>query len=163
MLPAGSEFKTGKTVFGELRGSKQLAFFVCSAGKSISEKSTLLLSGEDPVLGYVYDVLGAAIVEDAGYLMQSNLKQENQITSGMDDLSKSFTESAIKDYYRYSIRRIIETEQRINQYDFYRDYNQNRKSLKPGLTSDLSEKYMLVKQKMSITLTIILPESGKSV
>ena len=69
----------------------------------------------------------------------------NQITSGMDDLSKSFTESAIKDYYRYSIRIIIETEQRINQYDFYREYNQNRKSLKPGLTKELAAKYMVVK------------------
>src|SRR5665647_1413446 len=75
----------------------------------------------------------------------SESKVFNQITSGMDDLSKSFTESAIKDYYRYSIRRIIETEQRIIQYDFYREYNQNRKSLKPGLTNDLSEKYMVVK------------------
>ena len=75
----------------------------------------------------------------------SESKIFNQITSGMDDLSKSFTESAIKDYYRYSIRRIIETEQRINQYDFYREYNQNLKSFKPGLTNDLSEKYMVVK------------------
>jgi len=75
----------------------------------------------------------------------SESKEFNRITSGMDDLSKSFTESAIKDYYRYSIHRIIETEQRINQYDFYREYNQNRKSLKPGLTGDLSEKYKVVK------------------
>lgn len=44
----------------------------------------------------------------------SESKEFNRIASGMDDLSKSFTESAIKDYYRYSICRIIETEQRIN-------------------------------------------------
>jgi len=75
----------------------------------------------------------------------SDSKVFNQITSGMDDLSKSFTESAIKDYYRYSISRIIETEQRINQYDFYGEYNQNRQSFKPGLTNDLSAKYMVVK------------------
>ncbi len=75
----------------------------------------------------------------------SESKEFNRITSGMDDLSKSFTESAIKDYYCYSIHRIIETEQRINQYDFYREYNQNRKSLKPGLTKDLAEKYNVVK------------------
>jgi len=75
----------------------------------------------------------------------SESKVFNQITSEMDDLSKSFTESAIKDYYRYSIRRIIETEQRINQYDFYREYNQNRQSFKPGLTKDLAAKYMVVK------------------
>ena len=75
----------------------------------------------------------------------SESKEFNRLTSDMDDLSKSFTESAIKDYYRYSIRRIIETEQRINQYDFYREYNQNRKSLKPGLTNDLANMYSVVK------------------
>ncbi|NEW81690.1 MAG: relaxase/mobilization nuclease domain-containing protein [Mariniphaga sp.] len=69
----------------------------------------------------------------------------NQITSGMDDLSKSFTESAIKDYYRYSIRRIIETEQRINQYDFYREYNQLIKSGKQGLKDDLLDKFHTLK------------------
>ena len=37
----------------------------------------------------------------------SESKEFNRITSGMDDLSKSFTESAIKDYYRYSILRIM--------------------------------------------------------
>jgi len=78
-------------------------------------------------------------------ILISESKAFKQITSEMDDLSKSFTESAIKDYYRYSILRIIETEQRINQYDFYREYNKNRKSLKPGLTKDLAAKYMVVK------------------
>ena len=76
LLAAGNEFKIGKTVCNELKGSEQLAFFVCSAGISISEKSALLLRGEDPVLGYVYDVVGTAIVEAAGDLMQSHLKQE---------------------------------------------------------------------------------------
>jgi len=78
-------------------------------------------------------------------IRMSESKVFNQITSGMDDLSKSFTESAIKDYYRYSIRRIIETEQLINQYDFYREYNQNRQSFKLGLTEDLAARYMVVK------------------
>ena len=72
-------------------------------------------------------------------------KEFNWITSGMDDVSRSFTESTVRDYYSYSIHRIIETEQRINQYDFYREYNQNRLSFKPGLTKDLAAKYMVVK------------------
>jgi hypothetical protein len=82
----------------------------------------------------------------------SESKEFNRLTSGMDDLAKSFTESAIKDYYRYSIRRIIETEQRINQYDFYREYNQNRKSLKPALTNDLANKYNVVKTEDQVYL-----------
>lgn len=75
----------------------------------------------------------------------SESKEFVRLTFGMDDLSQSFTESAIREYYRYSIRRIIETEQRINQFDFYREYNQNRKSLKPGLTKELADKYKVVK------------------
>lgn len=68
-----------------------------------------------------------------------------RITNGMDDLSKSFVETAIKDYYRHSIRRIIETEQRINQYDFYREYNQLIKSGKQGLKDDLLDKFHTLK------------------
>ena len=81
-------------------------------------------------------------------LKELNLSESQEyvrITASMDDLSKSFTESAIKDYYQYSIRRIIETEQRINQYDFYREYNQNRKFSKNGLKSCESVNYNPVK------------------
>ena len=70
------EFRVGKTVCSELKGSERLAFFVCTAGKTISEKSVKLFKGEDPIRGYVYDVLGSAITEAAGDLMQSYLKQE---------------------------------------------------------------------------------------
>jgi hypothetical protein len=72
-------------------------------------------------------------------------KEFGRITIGMDDLSKSFIETSIKDYYQYSIQRIIETEQRINQYEFHREYNQNMKSGKQGLTNDLVDKYHALK------------------
>jgi hypothetical protein len=91
------------------------------------------------------DLKNQEIVLPLKELKLSESKEYTRITCGMDDLSKSFTESAIKDYYRYSIRRIIETEQRINQYDFYREYNQNRKFSKNGLTNDLSNKYEVIK------------------
>jgi hypothetical protein len=77
--------------------------------------------------------------------MHCFITSRTRITASMDDLSKSFTESAIKEYYQYSIRRIIETEQRINQYDFYREYNQNRKFSKNGLKNCESITYNLVK------------------
>jgi len=64
------------------------------------------------------DLKNPQIVFPLKELNHSKSKEYSCFTSGMDDLSKSFTESAIKDYYRYSIGRIIETEQRINQYDF---------------------------------------------
>jgi hypothetical protein len=72
----GTDFKVGRMILGELRGSEKLAFFVCTAGKDISEKSVRLLKGENPVLGYVYDLLGSAIAESAGDKMQEFLKIE---------------------------------------------------------------------------------------
>ena len=76
----GTEFKVGKTIRKELTGSEKLAFFVCTAGKAISEKSAVLLKGEDPVLGYVYDVMGSeivdAVVDKIQQIIQSEAKKE---------------------------------------------------------------------------------------
>jgi hypothetical protein len=80
MVTGEHEFKMGKTVIGELKGSVQLAFFVCTAGKTLSEISTRLLKGEDPVSGYVYDVLGSAIADAAADKMQEFLKAETEKT-----------------------------------------------------------------------------------
>jgi hypothetical protein len=76
IIADGKEFKVGKTVCGELTGSENLAFYICTAGKTISEKSAILLKGDDPVLGYVYDVLGSGIAEAAADKIQSYIKQE---------------------------------------------------------------------------------------
>ncbi|WP_423128153.1 vitamin B12 dependent-methionine synthase activation domain-containing protein [Gaoshiqia sp. Z1-71] len=72
----GQEFNVGKTVVGELKGAARLAFFVCTAGKTVSEKSEQLLKGDDPVLGYVYDVLGTLIAEAAGDRLQEIVRDE---------------------------------------------------------------------------------------
>ena len=72
----GIDFQVGRTIFHELKGSERLAFFVCTAGKAISEKSSQLLHGEDPVLGYIYDVLGSAIVEAVGDQVQQMISLE---------------------------------------------------------------------------------------
>jgi len=61
----GIEFGIGKTVAKELRNSTSVALFICTAGKGISQRSQELLTGENPVLGYVFDVLGSMIVETA--------------------------------------------------------------------------------------------------
>jgi hypothetical protein len=61
----GLDFFTGKTVAGELRNSESAALFICTAGQEISELSRNLMFGDDPVLGYVYDVLGSVTVEAA--------------------------------------------------------------------------------------------------
>jgi hypothetical protein len=70
----GIDFEIGKTVAKELRNSNQFALFICTAGKGIGEKSQELLTGENPVLGYVFDVLGSMIVETAADQLQKEIK-----------------------------------------------------------------------------------------
>ena len=76
VLIEGTALNIGKIVSKELRGSEKLAFIVCTAGKSISKMASTLLKGEDPVRGYVYDLLGTYIAEAAADRMQLYLKEE---------------------------------------------------------------------------------------
>ena len=76
MVAGGQEFTPGKTLISELKGSEKVAFFITTAGKTIWEKSEKLLKGDDPVSGYVYDILGSAIADAAADRMQSFLKEE---------------------------------------------------------------------------------------
>ncbi|MEI7830815.1 MAG: vitamin B12 dependent-methionine synthase activation domain-containing protein [Prolixibacteraceae bacterium] len=70
------EFMVGKTVSKELRNSEKLLFFVCTAGKSISQKSAELLKGEDPAKGYIFDQVGTFITEATGDRMQQLIQEE---------------------------------------------------------------------------------------
>lgn len=75
ILVEGLEFGIGKTVAKELRNSTSAAFFICTAGDGISRRSQDLLKGDNPVLGYVFDVLGSMIVEAATDLLQLEIKR----------------------------------------------------------------------------------------
>ena len=75
ILVEGLEFGIGKTVAKELRNATSVAFFICTAGEGISRRSQVLLSGDDPVLGYVFDLLGSMIVESATDLLQEEIKR----------------------------------------------------------------------------------------
>lgn len=72
----GSIFQVGKTICKELKNSEELIFFVCTAGKSISERSAVLLQGEDPAKGYIYDQVGIFITEAAGERMLQLIREE---------------------------------------------------------------------------------------
>jgi len=76
MVADGRAFLVGKTVLKELRNSEELLFFVCTAGKAISEKSALLLMGEDPAKGYIYDQVGIFLTEAVGDGMQQLIRKE---------------------------------------------------------------------------------------
>lgn len=71
----GLEFFTGKTVAKELRNSESAALFICTAGQEISDLSRSLMLGDDPVLGYVFDVLGSVTVEAAMDKIHQELKK----------------------------------------------------------------------------------------
>jgi hypothetical protein len=75
ILVGGLEFGTGKTVTKELRNATSAAFFICTAGEGISRRSQDLLKCDNPVLGYVFDLLGSMIVESATDLLQAEIKQ----------------------------------------------------------------------------------------
>lgn len=70
----GIDFSVGKSIVKELRRSEFVFLFICTAGKAISESAAAFMQGNDPVLGYVYDVLGSVTVEAA----MSRIHQEIQ-------------------------------------------------------------------------------------
>ena len=78
----GLVFEIGKTLCKELRGMDKALFFVCTAGKSIGEKSSELLRGDDPAKGYIYDQLGSFLTEAAAARLQQIFLQE---TAGSGD------------------------------------------------------------------------------
>ncbi|MEI6276553.1 MAG: vitamin B12 dependent-methionine synthase activation domain-containing protein [Prolixibacteraceae bacterium] len=74
----GTSFHIGKTLCKELRGAEKILFFVCTAGKSISEKSSSLLKGDDPAKGYIYDQVGSFLADAAAEKMQLLVQEELQ-------------------------------------------------------------------------------------
>lgn len=89
LLAGKQELNLGKAVCNELQGTERLAFYICTAGKTISEKSASLLQGNDPVLGYIYNVLGSIITEVVSDLMLSFLKNETEING--DQLTNRYS------------------------------------------------------------------------
>ena len=75
ILVDGIEFGIGKTVAKELRNTTLVSLLICTAGEGISRRSQELLKGENPVLGYVFDVLGSMIVETVADQLQKEIKQ----------------------------------------------------------------------------------------
>jgi hypothetical protein len=68
-------FLTGKIVTHFIKPSTSLAFFIFTAGKEIQVRSRKCFAGNDPMKGYVYDVMGSEIAESAVDKMQNDLEQ----------------------------------------------------------------------------------------
>ncbi|HWS00562.1 MAG TPA: vitamin B12 dependent-methionine synthase activation domain-containing protein [Prolixibacteraceae bacterium] len=76
IIAGGQTFLAGKTVCKELKNAEELLFFVCTAGKSISQKADVQLSGADPAKGYIYDQVGIFLAEAIGNRLQQIVKEE---------------------------------------------------------------------------------------
>lgn len=59
----GYFFRTGKIVTNYISKAEQFVFFIMTAGKGIEIQSQKYLSGADPLLGYIFDVIGSITVE----------------------------------------------------------------------------------------------------
>lgn len=93
----GIDFALGKTVVKELRNSESIVLFVCTAGNEISELAQNLLMGDDPVLGYVYNVLGSLTVE----AVADKLHQEIRVIASLS--GELITNRYSPGYCRWSV------------------------------------------------------------
>ena len=82
-------FQTGKIVTNYISKAEQFVFFIMTAGKGIERQSQKYLSGSDPLLGYIYDVLGSLTVEAS-------------VEKILKDIEKSFLQDGLKISNPYS-------------------------------------------------------------
>lgn len=73
LFAEGVELNIGKLIKKEIRGSEQIAFFICTAGAQICSKAKNLMEGENPALGYLYDMAGSFIADATGDNLQQIL------------------------------------------------------------------------------------------
>ena len=66
------EFALNKIVYHQLKRSKQIAVFVCTAGEGISQWSKQMMPF-DPLKGFIADILGSVVVETAIGIIQQKL------------------------------------------------------------------------------------------
>ncbi|MGO9480918.1 MAG: vitamin B12 dependent-methionine synthase activation domain-containing protein [Candidatus Kryptoniota bacterium] len=71
-------FDIKKTVFQQLKNAKSIAAFVCTAGDEIVDRSRQLMKEGELLKGYVYDVFGSLVVEEAMDIIQESLRNKMQ-------------------------------------------------------------------------------------
>ncbi|MHB8580447.1 MAG: vitamin B12 dependent-methionine synthase activation domain-containing protein [Ignavibacteriaceae bacterium] len=65
-----------KVIFQQIKKSNSIAIFVCTAGKKITDRSKEFMRDGDLLKGYVYDLFGSIVVENAMDLIQDSLLKE---------------------------------------------------------------------------------------
>lgn len=69
-------FLPAKTITAQLKKSTSAALFICTAGAEISNHSNEVSGMGDPILGYIFDVIGSVTVEKAIDKIQKELELE---------------------------------------------------------------------------------------
>ncbi|MCX6233877.1 MAG: hypothetical protein NT175_04020 [Bacteroidetes bacterium] len=72
-------FDIQKNVYQNIRQSTQVAFFLCTAGKGMSDWSKSLMNDGQILKGYIVDVLGTIIVESAMISIHIHLKKAMEV------------------------------------------------------------------------------------
>jgi len=70
-----SDFVTNKIVYHQLKQSEMIAVFVCTAGEGISQWSKQRIP-DDPLKGFIADIVGSVVVESAIDVIQRKLNSE---------------------------------------------------------------------------------------
>ncbi|MCF8346145.1 MAG: hypothetical protein K9G38_02950 [Bacteroidales bacterium] len=69
----GETFFAGKRVVKDLTGAEKAAMFICTAGSSISGRIKMLFETGDHIKGYVADIIGSVLAEEAMNVIQQRI------------------------------------------------------------------------------------------
>jgi hypothetical protein len=72
----GVRFNVQPIIFRQIKKSEDIALFICTAGPAIGEMSRRSMKEGDLLKGYIYDVVGSGVVENAADRMHEELKSE---------------------------------------------------------------------------------------
>jgi hypothetical protein len=70
----GVVFNVKPIIFGQIKEADEAALFICTAGPAVGEMSRRSMQEGDLLKGYVYDVIGSEVVENAADSMQEELR-----------------------------------------------------------------------------------------
>ena len=77
---ADVDFYPQKIVYHQLKRSERIAVFVCTAGYGIEQWSKQMMAANDPLNGFIANVLGSVVVEAAIDAIQQKLSDEMKQT-----------------------------------------------------------------------------------
>jgi len=70
----GVVFEVKPIIFSQIKKAVGAALFICTAGPEVGERSRRSMKDGDLLRGYVYDVIGSEVVENATDRMQEELR-----------------------------------------------------------------------------------------